>query len=185
MSRSHSRGHGLARASTAATLFLIVACGGGSGDSRAGGVEGAETASATIAAGPANACVALPAAAVREVLGVPVRDSLALSMRGGGTALQMSQCNYATVESPAAVSLMLRRRAEGETTERLSEGVRQTLTESGIASESVSGVGDLAFFASNQLHVFVGERWYLIVTPVPSGGLEQARALAQRAIGNL
>lgn len=148
-------------------------------------VGGRETASATASVGPSDACAALPAAEVRQVLGVPVRDSLALSMRGEGTALHMSQCNYATGENAAAVSLMLRRRAEGETTERVSEGVRQTFTEANIAMEDVSGLGDLAFFASNQLHVFVGEQWYLIVTPTPSGGLDQARALAEKAMANL
>lgn len=173
------------RPSTVAVVLLIVsACGGGSGDTRSEDAGGGQTAAAAVTSGPADACAALPAAAVQEVLGVPVTDSLALSMQGEG-ALQMSQCNYATADNAAAVSLMLRRRAEGETTERVSEGVRQTFSESGIAIENVSGVGDLAFFASNQLHVFVRERWYLIVTPVPSAGLDQARALAERAMRSL
>ena len=185
MNRPEHTCRALTRVSTAAIALLILsACGGGAGDSKADSVGGGATAAAAVAAGPADACAALPAAAVQEVLGVPVRDSLALSMQGEG-ALQMSQCNYAMADNAAAVSLMLRRRAQGETTERMNASVRQTFTESGIAIENVSGVGDQAFFASNQLHVFVGERWYLIVTPVPSGGVDQARALAERAIGNL
>ncbi len=169
--------------SAAVVLLIVSACGGGSGDTRSDGTGRGETAAAAVSSGPADACAALPAAAVQEVLGVPVRDSLALSMQSEG-ALQMSQCNYATAENAAAASLMLRRRAEGETTERMSGGVRQTFTESGIAIEDVSGIGDLAFFASNQLHVFVGV-WYLVVSPMPSGGVDQARALAERAMGNL
>jgi hypothetical protein len=80
---------------------------------------------------------------------------------------------------------MLRRSVSGETVEVASQSVRQTLTESGIPVEDVSGLGEMAFWGGNQLHVFAGGEWYLIVTPVPTEGLEQARALAELALQRL
>jgi hypothetical protein len=173
-----------------AGTLLLGSCGGEPGDPPA--TETSETApdagsaapSALGAAPDADACELLGAADVGAVLGQPVTDSLALALPEGGPII-LSQCNYATAQNPAIVSFLLRRGNETQTARQVSDQVRQTLDESGIPLEDVAGLGDVAFFGSNQLHVFGDAGWYVIVTPVPSAGLEQARALAQPAVERL
>ncbi len=165
-----------------AFVCLTSACGGSSGDAAADSQAPGES---VVSSEVRNACEILPASIVQEVVGVPVRDSLALSMNNESAGTSLSQCNYATDASPAAVSFMLRKSAPGETRERASQGVRQTMQESGAPVEDVSGLGSIAFFSANQLHVFLGNDWHLVVTPQVAAGLSQARALAERAIQQL
>ena len=164
-----------------ALLVLATACGGEAPRPPADGA----TPPATTAAAPRDACAILPAAEVSAIIGQPVRDSLALSMPGPGGAVTLSQCNYATATNPAAVSLMLRQGQEGQGVESASQGARQSLVESGVTVEDVAGLGDLAFWGGNQLHVLTDGGWHLVVTPEPAGGLAQARALAEKALGRL
>lgn len=172
-------------ATTVAFLCLLTssACAGGGRDAAADSQAPAAAMSASTEV--RSACEVLPASVVQEVVGFAVRDSLAMSMSGGSGGPAASHCNYATESNPAPISLTIRRSAPGETAERASQSVRQVMQESGIPVEDVSGLGSIAFFSSSQLHVFVGNDWYLVVTPQPAAGLPQARALAERAIQRL
>ena len=111
--------------------------------------------------------------------------SPALALPADGSPLVLSQCNYATAQDPAIVSFLLRRGGEGHTAEAASAGARQTFVESEIPLEDVTGLGDVAFFGSNQLHVFSDAGWSFVVTPVPEAGLEQARILPQSVMQRL
>lgn len=166
-----------------ALLVLAAACGGEA--PRPPAEDAAPGAAPVPAAQSRDACAILPAAQVAAIVGQQVRDSLALSMTGPGGAVTLSQCNYATEANPAVASLMVRRGQEGQAAAAASQGPRQTLVESGIPVEDVPGLGDLAFWGGNQLHVFTDSGWYLIVTPEASGGLTQARALAEKALAGL
>ena len=172
-----------------AGTLLLAGCGGEPADSSSAETSASQTdagapAAATPGASSADACAVLPAANVGAVLGQTLTDSLALAMPPGGP-IAMSQCNYATADDPALVSFLLHRGSPGQAAEAASGGVRQTFDESGIPLEDVTGLADVAFFGSNQLHVFSDAGWYFVVTPVPSAGLEQARALAQAVIQRL
>jgi hypothetical protein len=138
-----------------------------------------------LASVPADACEVLPGSDVQSVLGEPVRDSLALKMPDTEGPATLSQCNYATADNPAAVSLLLRRNAPGESVETASRSVRQTLSESNVQVDDVPTLGEIAFWGGNQLHVFVGQEWYVVISPVPAAGLEQARSLADLALSRL
>lgn len=163
----------------------------GSGAACGGGEEASDTASATSGATTAataatqNACTLLPASEVTAVIGESARDSLALSMPGAGGEISLSQCNYATVSNPAAVSFMLRRSAAAETVVSVLQGVRETFTQSGVTGEEVPGLGDGAIWGGNQLHVVTTRGWSIVVTPTVAGGLAQARTLAERALSRI
>lgn len=179
----------LARCSvTTSVAFFLLALtsgcgGGGAGDAT---VDSGAPAPATSASTEVrSACEVLPASVVQEVVGVPIRDSLAMSMSSDRDGTSASQCNYTVENSLAPMSLMVRKSAPSETGARASQSVREMLQESGVPVEEVNGLGDIAFFAANQLHVYLGNDWYLIIMPQPSAGLPQARALAERAIQRL
>jgi hypothetical protein len=164
-----------------ASVFSL-AC-GGARDGAATDTSGAAT-TANAAAAPRDACALLPASDLEAVVGQPVRDSLALSMTGPDGAVTMSQCNYSTSAQPALVSVMLRKGAPAEAGSAPA-AVRRTLTESGVTPEDVAGLGQSAVWGGNQLHVFTATGWSIVVTPVPSAGLAQARTIAERALARL
>ncbi len=172
-----------------AGTLLLAGCGGEPADTSSAETPAAQTdagtpAASAAAASSADACTVLPATAVSAVLGQTVTDSLALAMPPGGP-IAMSACNYATADDPARVTFLLHRGSPGQAADAASAGVRQTFDESGIPLEDVTGLADVAFFGSNQLHVFSDAGWYFVVTADPSAGLEQGRALAQTVIQRL
>lgn len=184
MHRSYSIHRAIAVAQALGVSVLLLACGGESGDKTASDSATLEGGTDAVVASTADACALLPAAEVQEVVGVPVRDSLALSMTDADGSVTLSQCNYATADNAAAVSVMLRRNAEDANAAIASQGVRQSLVESKVDVQDVAGLGDIAFWGGNQLHVFA-PKWHLTISPIPSAGLEQARALATRALPKL
>jgi hypothetical protein len=105
-------------------------------------------------------------------------------MTGADGTVTLSQCNYATADNAAAVAVMLRRNAEDVNPAIASQGVRQSLVESQVEVQDVAGLGDIAFWGGNQLHVFAA-KWHVTISPIPSAGLEQARSLATRALAKL
>jgi hypothetical protein len=162
-------------------LLSLSACQNEAPEPAASGT-GSVAAAATTAA-PVDACVLLPASEVEQIFGRAVTDSLALSIPATAETAPVSQCNYGTLENPAIASLLIRGGAPGETgIQTASRSVRETLAESGIALADVTGLGEVSFWGGNQLHVFAGNGWYLVVSPEPGVGLPQARAMAERAI---
>jgi hypothetical protein len=137
------------------------------------------------AAAPLSACELLPASEVTAVVGETVRDSVAMQIPGGSGTTSLSQCNYASATNPVVASVLLRRAAPGETAAQGTAGARETLKQSGVTVEDIAGLGEVAFWGGNQLHVFTKNGWYLVATPTASGGLAQAKALIERAIARL
>lgn len=177
--------HGVvATAQALCVSAVLLACGGESGVQKSNDSASVTRATDAVAASPAHACALLSAAEVQQVIGAPVRDSLALSMTGADGSVTLSQCNYATADNPAALAVMLRRNAEDANPAIAAQGVRQSLVESTVEVQDVAGLGDIAFWGGNQLHVFA-PRWHLTISPIPSAGLEQARSLATRALAKL
>jgi len=160
---------------------LIAACGGEPpAEDTGAAAESPQTANAS-AAVPTDACAALTIDEVAEIVGAPVRDSLALQMSDAEGRTALSQCNYATTADPAVVSLMLRAPAPGGTVERAAESVRETLEEFGTVQD-VPGLSEVAFWSANQLHAFKPSGWYLIVSTSGGAGVDQARPLMERAL---
>jgi hypothetical protein len=168
----------------ASSLGLVAACGSQQDEAEMEyDAIPAEDAAAITTSAP-DACSVLPATEVTAVIGEPARDSLALAMPSTGEALTLSQCNYSTATNAAAASLMLRKAASGETPDGMTAGARQSIIESGVATEDVQGLGTISFWGGNQLHVATAD-WYVVVTPTPAGGLTQARSLAERTMTRL
>lgn len=162
--------------------LVLAACGGNAPEDGRAAEALTQT---TTAAEPRDACALLPGSEVAAVIGRAARDSLAMQMEDEAGTVALSQCNYATERSPAEFSLMLRRETGGASAADASASVRQTLSESGVTVQDVSGLGEAAFWGGNQLHVFTGQGWYLIVSTSGDAGLPQAQALAERALARL
>lgn len=134
-----------------------------------------------------TACALITKEEGAEALGEAVNEPEEQIISPGGDEMAaVSQCNVqATGTAGKVLSVFYRRSPVADNQPDL---VRQTLTESGATVEDVSGVGDAALWGAGQLHVFVGDAQYLIVTV---GGLPDgdARArtsqVAQRAIERL
>ena len=164
------------------SVGAVAAC--GSESANTGDSTAAAAAIATATGATRSACEVLSASEVTGIIGQPVRDSLALDIAGGAGEPTVSQCHYATAANPVEAALMVRRRATGESVAQGSQSVRETLTGTGVTAQDVLGIGDVAFWTGDKLHVFTAT-WYLIVTPTGAGGVPQARALAEKALANL
>ena len=130
---------------------------------------------------PANACTLVTAVEVEAVIGEAVQSNLAMQSGGSPQAPALSQCNYASITNPAIVSLTFRR-PEERSAQQESRGVRDSLRRSGIPIRDVPGLGEDAFWAGNQLHVFAADGSYIIVTTPGPHALQKARALSERAL---
>jgi hypothetical protein len=160
---------------------MVIGCGGESAKSD----DSTQANASAMSSGPEHACALLPAAEVTAVIGEPVRDSLALSMPDASGAVTLSQCNYATASNAAAASLMLRRSPAGEISTQALRSARETIEQAGVSVEDVPGLGEGAIWGGNQLHVITSKGWSIVVSPPASGGLAQARTIAERALARL
>jgi hypothetical protein len=164
-------------------VALVMGCGGDAAVSDSATAANVGAPAATTAS--LNACTLLPASEITAILGETVRDSLALNMADASGAVSLSQCNYATTSNPAAVSLMLRRSAAGEISTGSLQSIRESIEQAGATVEDVTGLGEGAVWGGNQLHVTTNKGWSIVVTPLASGGLGQARAIAERALARM
>jgi hypothetical protein len=129
-----------------------------------------------------GACALATRAQVQAALGEPVGEPQ-LVLNGPGTAetASVSQCRYRSTASTRSVSIMYRVSPVQDNSEDAIQSVRESVTIDSIVPEDVSGVGDAAFWAANQMHVFARGNRYAIVT-VDGVGDEAAARLAATSI---
>ncbi|MGH8242269.1 MAG: hypothetical protein ACRETY_02845 [Steroidobacteraceae bacterium] len=103
---------------------------------------------------------------------------------GSAEAAAMSMCTVQATDSPGkTLSLSLR---VSPVEDSQPDSVRQTLTDSGVTSEDVPGIGDDAFWGASELHVFFDGNSYLSISirGLDDGpeALANASDIAQRAM---
>lgn len=169
------------------STLLLSACGGTKRSSNHNGEAG--TASKAISTRTKlDACALITqeeaAAALGEQVGLPKQQ--VLSEATENTA-EVSRCSFEAVASAAKTVSILARRSSFKDSRPSS--VRETLAGSGIEVQDVPGVGDTAFWGSNQLHVFKGDDLYLIISIFGIKGeaeaLERTKSLAQKALARV
>lgn len=121
------------------------------------------------------------AAALGEAVNEPVEQIIS---PGSAEMAAMSMCTVQATGSPGkTLSLSLR---VSPVEDSQPDSVRQTLTDSGVTSEVVPGIGDTAFWGASELHVFFNGNSYLSVSlrGLDDGpeALARAKAVAGRAL---
>ena len=121
------------------------------------------------------------AAVLSEAVNDPVEQVIS---PGSAETAAMSMCTVQATATPGkTLSISFRRSPVSDYTP---DAVRQTLTDSGVTAEDVTGVGDAAFWGASELHVFFGGNSYLGVNVrgLDDGpeALARAQEVAERAL---
>lgn len=129
-----------------------------------------------------DACALLSKEEAEQVLGESIGPPTnQVVSEGGSDRAAISQCRYQGASSPGKTLAVFVRRSP--VADNSPESVRDTLTQSGLTPEDLSGIGDQALWAADQLHVFAKDNLYLIVSV---NGLtdarQQATSIAQRVL---
>lgn len=161
--------------------LFIVGCGRPNSSAAAAPVADRQTPSARMNA-RVDACALLAKEEAEQVLGVSIDPPInQVVSEGGADRAAISQCRYQSARSPGKMLAVFVRRSP--VADNRPESVRDTLTQSGVPAEDVSGIGDHAFWAAEQLHVFSKDNLYLIVSV---NGLadakQQATSIAQQVL---
>ncbi len=129
-----------------------------------------------------DACKMIMEENIGAILGEPVKKSeRTLPAEGLKGISPFTQCRFMSTESDKQASILVR---QGQVNQSEPAEVRSSLESMGNVQD-VSGVGDKAFWGSQQLNVFRGDDLYIVVTV--SGlsddvALEKAKAIGQEVL---
>lgn len=178
---SHDCGCVVTVAFASLIFLLVVGCGRTGSSDAASPVTDRQTPNARIHA-RLDACALLSKEEAEQVLGESIGPPTnQVVSEGGSDRAAISQCRYQGASSPGKTLAVFVRRSP--VADNSPESVRDTLTQSGLTPEDLSGIGDQALWAADQLHVFAKDNLYLIVSV---NGLtdarQQATSIAQRVL---
>lgn len=166
-----------------AVLALAVALSGCGGDA-AERIDDDVAPSAETAPPPSplDACAIISAAQVDEILGEAPGDPIVgMNQPGDDRLAQVSQCTWPAQDSERVLSVLIRRTPTDQNTPAAIEQVRETLRTAGLTLEDADGPGDVTFWTGTELHVFRGQREYVIVGLTGFDDRAAALAGARRA----
>jgi hypothetical protein len=180
-----------AAARVAALLVAAATCGcGGDAPPAAEPGTGAPPAADATTPGPLDACAVVTRDQVAEVLGTTPGDAIVgMTEPGDQTLAQVSQCTWPAQDSDRTLSILIRRAPTDQNTPAAIEQVRETLRSAGLTLRDTDGPGDVSFWTGSELHVFRGQREYVIIQlggfEDPQAALAGARRAAEHILARL
>jgi hypothetical protein len=112
------------------------------------------------------------------------------SQKGDAKKASFSECSFESEGegSKTFLSIYVRftpRKNEYHTT---IQSIRNSFKQSGIEVSDITGIGEVAFWGGNQLHVFRGDNYYFIITLLgitdQDEAIEKAKAVALHVMSN-
>jgi hypothetical protein len=158
-------------------LIWLVACGGGPSGSDGPESAPAPPAAPTAPAAPLSACSLLTIEEAAAIIGEPIEEPN--ESNSGST---VSNCNWSARSlSGRGLGILIRRAySDAEAARVYTEARDQSKSLSNVDPQTVSGLGDNAYWAGgnlNQLNVFKGRYWLIIMA---MAGQEDALRIAQQ-----
>ena len=104
---------------------------------------------------------------IEKILNVKIKDpKKGRSQKGDLTKASFSECSFESDDESEKIflSVYLRVTPSSDEIHSTIQSVRNSFKQSNIDVRNVEGVGDVAFWGGNQLHVFQDENNYLIIT---------------------
>jgi hypothetical protein len=150
-------------------------------DQKAESVKKAEQAEKATGPFEVNACSLVTQQEAEELL----NEKLAAPreeqhLEGESTRAAMSSCLFPS-ESQKSLSIFYRKSPIADNSPESIQAIKNTVSGEGSSLEEVDGVGNTAFWSNNQLHVFEGDRSYLIITVDGLPDEEQSSEAAKKA----
>jgi len=135
-----------------------------------------------------DACSLMDKSEIEKIFAVEMKEpKKGRSKKGEAGNASFSECSFEsnTEGSKIYLSVYIRFTPSGAENLNTIQSVRNSFKQSGIEVTNIERVGDVAFWGGNQLHVFKGENYYLIVTLLGIKELEEAISKAISVSRNL
>jgi hypothetical protein len=117
--------------------------------------------------GSIEACSIIGKSDMEKILNIKMKEPKeGRSQDGGKDKISFSECSFEsdTVGLKIYLSIYIRFSPFKDDAYTTLQNVRSSFKQSGIEVYNVEGIGDVAFWGGSQLHVFIGENYYLIIT---------------------
>jgi len=114
-----------------------------------------------------DACSILDKSDIEKIFNTKMKEPKeGRSQEGGINNISFSECSFESDSEDSKIYLSIYIRFSPFNSDAYStmRSVRNSFKQSGIETYNVDGVGDVAFWGGNQLHVFFDEDYYFIIT---------------------
>jgi hypothetical protein len=114
-----------------------------------------------------DACTFLDKVEVEKIFDVKMKEpKKGRSQKGDANTASFSECSFESDSGDTKIylSVYIRFTPFKDENPATIQNVRNSFKQSGIGVKNIDGVSDVAFWGANQLHVFKGDNYYLIIT---------------------
>ena len=128
-----------------------------------------------------DACSMIDKSQIEKILNTKMKEPKpGKSQDGGKDDISFSECSYES-DSGTHIFLSIYVRFSPFKEDALAtiQNVRNSFKQSGIQVYNVEGIGDVAFWGGSQLHVFLDDNYYIIVTLIGLNERDSATAKAK------
>ncbi|RPI71295.1 MAG: hypothetical protein EHM47_10550 [Ignavibacteriales bacterium] len=112
------------------------------------------------------------------------------SQKGDSEKASFSECSFSSTDENSVIylSVYIRFTSAKDEYHTTIQNVRNSFNQSGIEIKDIDGIGEVAFWGGNQLHVFKGDNYYFIITLLgvndQNEAIEKAKTVALHIMNN-
>ena len=146
----------------------------------------------TIESKEIDACSFLDKTEVEKIFAVKMKEpKKGRSQKGDANTASFSECSFESDSGDTKIflSIYIRFTPLKDEYHATIQNVRNSFKQSGIEVTNIEGVGEVAFWGGNQLHVFKGDNYYLIITLLgirkTEEAIEKAKEVTLKVIGKI
>jgi len=139
-----------------------------------------------------DACSLLDKAEVEKIFDIKMKEpKKGRSQKGNANTASFSECSFESgaEDSKIYLSVYIRFTPFKDEYHATIQNVRNSFKQSGIEVTNIEGIGEVAFWGGNQLHVFKGDNYYLIITLLgikeQDEAIQKAKVVASYVIENI
>ena len=134
-----------------------------------------------------DACSLIDKSEIEKILNVKMKEPKeGKSQDGGKDNISFSECSYESDSGDSKIFLSIYIRFSPFKEDALTtlQNVRNSFKQSGIQVYNVEGIGDVAFWGGSQLHVFLDDNYYIIITLLGlrdrDSAIDKSKMIAQK-----
>jgi len=139
-----------------------------------------------------DACSFLDKGEVEKIFDIKMKEpKKGRSQKGDANTASFSECSFESDNEGVKIflSVYIRFTPFKDEYHATIQNVRNSFKQSDIEVTNIEGVGEVAFWGGNQLHVFKGDNYYLIITLLgirkTEEAIEKAKEVTFKVIGNI
>lgn len=139
-----------------------------------------------------DACSFINQEAVEKIFNAELKDpKKGRSQTGDSQKAAFSECSFESEDEGERIylSVYIRFTPFEDEYHSIIQSARSSFKQSDIEIKDIEGIGEVAFWGGNQLHVFKGDNYYLIITLLgvseQDEAIEKAKSVVQHVMNNI